>query len=111
MLKTTKANERAFAIERARSFIAERFPAVVDSEINAERIAGDVRRRQLEELEKFAAVQGGASKDLAVKFGLDEDHWLVRFFFRHPKGVASTLPPTIVRVYDEEDRIEVGATL
>lgn len=108
MLRTPKAMDETSAVELAKDFIARCYPDVVaESDVQAERIAGPKREEQLRELEAFVQLQGGEIDKLAIQFGLIEDHWLVRFFVKYPEGTAGTIPPTMVRVYESDSRIQL----
>jgi len=111
MLRTPNTLDETSVIEMAKDFLVERLPGVVaDSSVNTERIAGPKREKQLRELESFARMQGGKADGLAERFGLNEDHWLVRFFVKYPAGTAGTIPPTMVRVYDSDSRVELASS-
>lgn len=108
MLHASKILDETSAIAIAKVFLKASFPTVVaESHINAERISGEKREKQLVELEAFFKSEEQLSSDLARKFGLDEDHWCVRFFPVYEEGTASTVPPTMVRVYDSDERVEL----
>jgi hypothetical protein len=108
MLRTAKTLDEHTAIDLAKGFLEPRYPKVAyESQVNAERIAGKKRERQLAELIAFVASEGEPSDDLAKRFGLDEDHWCVRFFPVYEEGTASTIPPTTLRVYDSDGRVEL----
>jgi hypothetical protein len=109
MLKIPKKLDENSVVELAKDHLSTRYPDVVaESEVNAERIAGTKREKQLSELRSFVRMQGGSVDDLARRFGLDEDHWLVRFFVKYPDGTAGTIPPTMVRVYESDYRVELA---
>jgi hypothetical protein len=111
MLRTSKTLDKHSAIGLAKAFLERNYPKVVaESHINAERIAGEKREKQLAELIAFVESEGQSSADLAKRFGLDEDHWCVRFFPVYEEGSASTIPPTILRVYDSDERVEFPKT-
>ena len=108
MLKTQRTLDEISVIKLAKDHLAECFPDVTaNSDVNAERIAGSKREKQLRELESFAQIQGGRADGLSERFGLNEDHWLVRFFVKYPEGTAGTIPPTMVRVYESDARVEL----
>ena len=111
MLRTTNTLNETSAIKVAKDYLAKRLPDVVaESCINAERIAGAKRVQQLKELETFARMQGGQAEELAERFGMNDDHWLVRFFVKYPEGTAGTIPPTMVRVYESDSRVELASS-
>ena len=109
MLRTPKILDENSVVELAKDHLSSCYPDVVAaSEVNAERIAGAKRTQQLKELESFVQMQGGNIDDLASRFGLGEDHWVVRFFVKYPDGTAGTIPPTMVRVYESDYRVELA---
>jgi len=109
MLQSSKTLDEQSAIALAKEHLVSRYPKVVnESEVNAERVAGEKRERQLAELAAFVQSQGESNVGLEARFGLDEDHWLVRFFVKYPEGTASTIPPTMVRVYESDHRVEMA---
>lgn len=111
MLRTSKSLDEHSAIGLAKAYLEPRYPKVVaESHINVERIAGEKREKQLAELISFVEPGGQSSADLAKQFGLDEDHWCVRFFPVHEEGTAITVPPTILRVYDSDGRVVLQDT-
>jgi len=111
MPRTPKPLDEHSAIDLAKAFLQPKYPKVVaESHINAERIAGEKREKQLAQLIAFVESEGQSSADLAKRFGLDEDHWCVRFFPVYEEGTAGTIPPTILRVYDSDERVEPQRT-
>ena len=107
MLRARSLDEHS-AIDLAKAYLQPKYPKLVaESYVNAERIAGKKRENQLVELSAFVASEAQSSTDLAKKFGLDEDHWCVRFFPVYKEGTAGTIPPTILRVYDSDERVEM----
>ena len=107
MVRTPNTLDETSAIEVAKDYLAKRLPDVVaESVVNAEHIAGAKRVQQLRELETFARIQGGPTEGLAERHGMNEDHWLIRFFVEYPEGTAGTIPPTMVRVYESDSRVE-----
>jgi len=111
MLRTSKPLDQRSAIELAKAFLKPKYPKVVtESHINAEHIGVELREKQLADLATFVESEGQPSADLAKRFGLDEDHWCVRFFPVYEEGTASTIPPTILRVYDSDGRVELQDT-
>ncbi len=109
MLRTPKILDETSVVELAKEHLSSCYPDVVaNSEVDAERIAGAKRKQQLKEIESFIQMQGGNIDDLASRFGLDEDHWVVIFVVKYPAGTAGTIPPTMVRVYESDHRVELA---
>ena len=133
MLHGSQIPDEDSAIRLAKAFLQPMYPTVVaESHVNADRIAGEERQEQLNELISFSESEGlscagyarqlgldedefnryveseGLSyADLAKQIGLYEDHWRIRFFPTYEAGTASTLGPTIVHIYDSDGRIEL----
>ena len=108
MLRASQPLDRQSAIRLAKAYLQKRNPlAVANSHITADHIAGEQRERKLAELVAFVESENQSSRDVAQRFGLQEDHWCVRFFPICEEGSATTIPPTILRVYDTDGHIEV----
>lgn len=97
------------AIQRAKQHLQDRFPAVVlESTIVAENVAGTSLSEHIKSVEAFLASEGRSLDEAALKrFGLEQPHWLVKFFPLETEDVVSKLHPTFVRVF-ADGRVELS---
>jgi hypothetical protein len=108
MLRVKTAGE---AIESAKLFLARKLGKVPPSHITAEHRTNTDIEGEREELAAFCRQEGLTDDNeingLTGRLTLEDDHWVIHFWPPSEPDRASTLPPTVVRVYDSDGRTEL----
>jgi hypothetical protein len=100
------------AIDVATEFLNEIAPdRDASADVSATHVFGKELLKRQQELREFCHQSRIYDESLIANYfrecGLTEDHWLVAFHHVEEPGTASTLPPTMVMVYDKDRRAEL----